>query len=130
MNYNILFFENYLKLLGDDRISNINLEEFLNFSNQSSKNVQVKKYKSEMKMEHDVIDENIKAFDESLKHKIERKFSEEEKEKRQNKIIKAIHEDEKENDERSYIVHEEDFKMENFKEENYFKDLIKRNFEG
>ena len=130
MNYNILFFENYLKLSDNKRISHINLEEFSNFSNQSSKNAQMKKYKPEIKMEHDVIDENIKAFDESLKHKIDRKFSEEEKEKRQNKKLKVMQEEEKENDEESYIVHEEDFKMENFKEENYFKDLIKRNFEN
>ena len=117
-----------MKLSENYKISDINLEEFLSFSNQSSKNAQVKKSKPEMKMKHDVIEENIKAFDDSMKHKSERKLSEEEKEKRQIQKIIVMAQEENENE--NYMVLEEDFKMANFKEENYFKDLIKRNFEG
>lgn len=135
----MIFFENYLRMLNnydEKKLSEISLEEFLynNNQNNSHKHLQNKKVKTETKRSMDLIEENIKAFDESLKNKNEksdkRKNSEEEKEKIYNNIRNKIIDENLTDKESDDFVEEDDKSITFDKEENYFKDMIKRNFDS
>jgi hypothetical protein len=159
LSYNITFFENYLRMLetqDNKNISDMKLEEFMNHANQRNSlmpmNNNINK-KQKSKKNFDVIEENIKAFDESLKNKSEKleklKNPVEKRTSKNKKIAPNVYVndnypnvenededflDEQEQEENQEQVQEqeqeEEFKIINFKEENYFKDLIKRNFEN
>lgn len=131
---NIFFFENYLRLFeSEGKIDDLDINEFM--KSLPIENVgQEKRGKRKPTQDYsgikkkDLIEENIKAFDEAHNYVYENKPSEP-------KLIKSkkskTKEKQKEKEKSPVRYEDEDnISKKNYQDENYFVNIIKRNFES
>ena len=144
MKNNIIFFENYQKLLvqegnqGDAQTHNVNLEDFLKMaSDKQNVNVGKKLVKQQMQSvgkKRDLIEENLRAFQESSKFDYDRgernNIDNNDNNNSNNNIIKEYDNMNNSNSKIKSPKKEQNLSSNLYNDDKYFKDLIKRNFES